>query len=109
MGRKEEAYQTLFQSAQRVTEAMAAADYRHNKAEQDRTGDARARAAFLPVGALRFRPPAPRKARSRVPAVVGSGRLRQQRLFGSGTVRCASSRCGKRGSSAMFSPSGQTG
>ena len=60
MGRKEEAYQTLFQSAQRVTEAMAAADYRHNKAEQDRTGDASARAAFLPVGACGppARPPA---------------------------------------------------
>ena len=50
-------------------------------------------------------PPAhPRKARSLFPAVVGSGRLRQQRLFGSGTAQCASSRCGKRGSSAMSSP-----
>jgi hypothetical protein len=53
-------------------------------------------------------PPArPRKARSRFPAVVGSGRLASVSSgcsFGSGTVRCASSRCGKRGSSAMSSP-----
>ena len=47
---KEEAYQTLFQSAQRVTEAMAAADYRHNKAEQDRTGAAIEKFGSTPTG-----------------------------------------------------------